>query len=392
MPNVKRIITEWNETGKTLYCIVRREADNYRLNDADGAFSAAPADPYVSLTEDAVIKGLYQLDESRTAWNDGRYTVIIYKQAGGAPAPAADTVIASGDLSIKSDFEVVLDSPVPTAIQNRQEMDANSTKLAASATTTDTNAIATYVDTLETSMTSLLGFVTASVAKDSDIQTLLTRVSTTFTQLISDIRTGISSDHGEGLYGSGTARPYNISIRTIVKDSDPVIPIPGVSISLFNADESVLIDHRDTDSMGYAEFPVNDGEYTAVSVLARHSFDKRTILVDGANTDDICPGIPFVVPAPIAAGIQILTGSLILPDGSVAVGKKVTAYPTHGQTIDPNLVVFQKLDKITDENGMINPALELLKGVEYTVKVKDWGEVTFTVGNEDTYDLFDYLP
>jgi hypothetical protein len=57
MPNTKKISMGWSETGKTVYAIIRREADSFRLNDADGAFATAPADPYLSLAEDAVIKG-----------------------------------------------------------------------------------------------------------------------------------------------------------------------------------------------------------------------------------------------------------------------------------------------------------------------------------------------
>ncbi|MFQ5465540.1 MAG: hypothetical protein ACE5EI_06395, partial [Thermodesulfobacteriota bacterium] len=44
-----------------------------------------------------------------TAWSDGRYTVTVYKQAGGSPAPASDTVIGAGMLDIESDKEVYLD-------------------------------------------------------------------------------------------------------------------------------------------------------------------------------------------------------------------------------------------------------------------------------------------
>jgi len=108
----KRIICDYPETGITTYCIVRREADNFRLNDADGAFASAPADPYLSLTEDSVIKGRYEASESRAVWNDGLYTVAVYKQAGGSPAPASDTIIGTGEMYIKSDLEVKVDASV----------------------------------------------------------------------------------------------------------------------------------------------------------------------------------------------------------------------------------------------------------------------------------------
>jgi hypothetical protein len=104
---VKKITADWSETGKTVYCIIRKEANAYRLADADGEFAEAPADPYISLTEDAVIKGRYELSESRVVWADGLYTVAIYKQAGGSPAPESDTIIGSGEMQILSDAEVI---------------------------------------------------------------------------------------------------------------------------------------------------------------------------------------------------------------------------------------------------------------------------------------------
>jgi hypothetical protein len=109
MANVKRISFPWSETGITVYYICRREVDNYRMDDSDGDFALNPADPYQELAEDAVIKGLYEADESRVAWDDGRYTFVFYKQAGGSPVPASDTPIGNGEMWIKDDLELSLD-------------------------------------------------------------------------------------------------------------------------------------------------------------------------------------------------------------------------------------------------------------------------------------------
>ncbi len=107
MPNTKKISLAWSETGKTVYAIIRREADLFRLNDADGTFTAAPADPYLSLAEDAVIKGLYEVSEARAAWNNGNYFIFIYRQTGANPVPASDMMIGSSVMAIISDAEVV---------------------------------------------------------------------------------------------------------------------------------------------------------------------------------------------------------------------------------------------------------------------------------------------
>lgn len=112
MANVKKITCDWSESGRTVYCMVRRETDSYRLNDSDGDFAISPADPYISLTEDLVIKGRYELSESRTAWDDGTYTTIVYKQIGASPSPSADTIIGSGEIYISSDSEVKIEDVI----------------------------------------------------------------------------------------------------------------------------------------------------------------------------------------------------------------------------------------------------------------------------------------
>ncbi len=106
MPNVKKISLPWSETGKTVYAIIRRELDTFCLDDADGSFAAAPADPYLSLAEDGTIKGLYEVSESRAAWNDGNYLIVIYRQSGAGPVPASDQIIGGSFPTISSDTEV----------------------------------------------------------------------------------------------------------------------------------------------------------------------------------------------------------------------------------------------------------------------------------------------
>lgn len=105
MPNIKKISHPYNLTGRTFYCIIRQDATGYLLNDADGAFANAPADPYVSLTEHTTIKGLYELSESRSVWANGQYTITIYRQSGANPAPSADTITGAGVMSILGDTE-----------------------------------------------------------------------------------------------------------------------------------------------------------------------------------------------------------------------------------------------------------------------------------------------
>jgi len=99
-------ITVGTQSAETVYCIIRRESDGYLLDDATGSFGAAPADPYVSLTEHSVIKGMYEKSESRSVWTDGFYTVTAYKQSAGSPVPASDNVLGIKSMYVKDDVEL----------------------------------------------------------------------------------------------------------------------------------------------------------------------------------------------------------------------------------------------------------------------------------------------
>lgn len=189
----KKIIQDWSETGKTAYCIIRRESDNYRLNDADGSFAFNPADPYLTLTEDSVIKGRYEASESRTAWGDGIYTVVVFKQTGGSPAPVSDTIIGSGELYIVNDIEIALDAsvaavkaktdnlPVDPADQSTVEVAITSAQSAiiaeVNANETKLDTIAGYIDTEITSIINALSAVQADIGDPSvDTTTIYAQV------------------------------------------------------------------------------------------------------------------------------------------------------------------------------------------------------------------------
>lgn len=105
----KRLIFDYPATGLITYGIIRREDDNYLMDDADGSFAVNPVDPYVAFSENGIIKGRYERDEARQIWADGVYTVVLYKQLGGSPTPSADTLIGNGELVIKDDQETYRD-------------------------------------------------------------------------------------------------------------------------------------------------------------------------------------------------------------------------------------------------------------------------------------------
>lgn len=96
----KQIIFPQGETGQTFFAKIRRRADLFWLNDANGAFAAAPADRLIAMTENVDEPGLYELFENRVPFLDGDYDVYC--------VDGTDTVKGSGYLPIVDDAEVTL--------------------------------------------------------------------------------------------------------------------------------------------------------------------------------------------------------------------------------------------------------------------------------------------
>ena len=147
MANTKTYKAPHPITGLTVDFVIRQDATGFYLDDVDGDFRASPADEFISATEDSTQKGVYVLEESRTAHTDGKYTVAAYLSTDH------NTIVASGRMIIASDIEIVEEimrgtdgantttpdaaGTAPTAIENRQEMDSNSTQLQAIKAKTD---------------------------------------------------------------------------------------------------------------------------------------------------------------------------------------------------------------------------------------------------------------
>jgi hypothetical protein len=107
-------ITIGTKTGKTVYCIIKKESNGFLLDDSNGVFAAAPFDPYVSLIEHGLIKGMYSVSDGRSVWSDGSYTVTAYEQSGGSPVPSADKVLGINSLYVKNDEELTAVEEIAT--------------------------------------------------------------------------------------------------------------------------------------------------------------------------------------------------------------------------------------------------------------------------------------
>ena len=91
--------------GKTIYCTVKKQADDTVLDNDDGTFKAFGSVTTFPnpLAADANQARLYEFSENRAVWADGEYIVIFYLQAGGSPVPATDNIISAAVVNIDTD-------------------------------------------------------------------------------------------------------------------------------------------------------------------------------------------------------------------------------------------------------------------------------------------------
>lgn len=79
----------------TIYGIIMQRSTGFYLDDATGLFASDPADRYMAAVEHAILKGLYQISESRSAWHDGAYICVWYDQIGDTPNPETDLFLGT---------------------------------------------------------------------------------------------------------------------------------------------------------------------------------------------------------------------------------------------------------------------------------------------------------
>ena len=202
-------------TGSTIYAMIRREVDEYLLNDADGGFASGPSDPYITLTENATLKGLYEVSENRTVWSDGSYLVVVYARAGDSPSPVADTVVEAKLLSVRSDVILEL-SDVGTLLDRL------------------TSARAGYLDelaTLPADVDTLLARLTAIRAANLDYigMQVVTPVQPTAAAAAGDMTTGLYS------YAVSALSAWGETLTSVVRTVSVArldTPTPGTFVAI----------------------------------------------------------------------------------------------------------------------------------------------------------------
>lgn len=169
---------------------------------------------------------------------------------------------------------------------------------------------------------------------------------------VNSIPAAITADHGPGQYGPGVAADFSIQITAVVAGSDPAIPVPDVTVSLLNEDQSVTLAHKITDSMGRVAFPANNGTYRVRPRTAGYSFDIGEVVVNNADATHTCEGVSLVIPAIDQPGTQTLIISAREMGLSWAAGDKVTIVPAAGQFSGDSVISTKPLRAVIGSDGI----------------------------------------
>ena len=214
---------------------------------------------------------------------------------------------------------------------------------------------------------------------------------------LNEIRAAIIDDHGPGLYGPGVAAEYAVRVTAVVAGSDPAVPIPDVAVTLLNADETVTLDQRHTDSLGQAIFPAIAGTYILRHRKAGYSFADDQAVVEAADVIHICAGTAYVIPAIATPGMQTLIISAKELGIQWAVGDEVLVTPAGTQFVGGSFLIAKSKKATIAANG-IAQEVEGIDGVEVDigaaikVTIRNYTSEKFAVDAVPVKNISEYLP
>jgi hypothetical protein len=104
-----QLLQATNLPGLTIYAIIKQkwEAKYWDAGAETPALVEEPTSPALILSEDTVIKGLYQVVIA-TILPNGRYLVAVYKQSGETPSPADDGEPDVVEIEVKNGYIYVV--------------------------------------------------------------------------------------------------------------------------------------------------------------------------------------------------------------------------------------------------------------------------------------------
>ena len=160
-----------------------------------------------------------------------------------------------------------------------------------------------------------------------------------------------------------------------------VTPIPDVGISVWNADQSVLMGAVLTDSSGSVAFGRENGTYKLICEKAGYSFTTpETLVVSGANKSQTIYGTEWSAPTAPTVYTCIVYGWLRDLDNTGLSGKTISAKlhktPVHFSGVAYSAI--QSASDITDGSGYFE--LTLTRSRYMQTATGDAGRYQLTIG------------
>lgn len=224
---------------------------------------------------------------------------------------------------------------------------------------------------------------------------------------IADINTYLSAQHGSGSWEGGSSGSGASSVTITVTDGDSGAPIAGAMVKVYNATDTVLIAYGTTNTVGQANFLLDDATY--IVRLAKYTVytfaNPLSLVVSGTTTASytgtlITGGLP---PIPEAC---VITGRCIDGVGNPIANVKVQANAIGDKLVyedasgSKTSVDSDPIRTVTDTNGVWDLTLirsaylyrEGVAGVQYRIKIKGRGldeEKNVTIPDQDSANYED---
>ena len=208
---------------------------------------------------------------------------------------------------------------------------------------------------------------------------------------IVEAETGLLLFKGETDAVSVAQGEYRLQVTTAAQNW----AVPDVTVSLYNADGTILLDQRTTDAMGVAVFPVTTGSYTFTSRLSRYSFPNASAQIIGQDVAIFVNGAALVTPVRPEPDYQRLMISAKRLGIQWAKGDKVTITPLPGQKIGNTIISTQHKSMTINADGYAEYDNELGIlldiGVKVRIQLSVYYDKTITIDAAPEKYLTEYL-
>ena len=171
----------------------------------------------------------------------------------------------------------------------------------------------------------------------------------------------------------------------VVADS---VPVPGVSLSVYDDGGDVLVTWRESDASGEASFFLPSGDYVLRAYEPGYSFEDVEFESPGSVT---MSGEGLDVPAPSDPTLCRIYGDFVDLDGTARVGQVVKVVNLHDPVATVGLAVSEpEVEVVADANGHVE--FDVVQGTKLAISISGTSTTrNVTVPAQPTKNLHDLL-